>query len=68
VARLPRVVNIGDLKIIGLAQPKAAGQDPKAAAPPLTASSGPIRGELVLATYMYRPVGSPPAPKAPGAK
>jgi len=24
----------------------------------------PIRAELVLATYMYRPVGSAPAPKA----
>ncbi len=27
----------------------------------------PIRAELTLATYSYRPVGSPPAPK-PGAK
>jgi type IV pilus assembly protein PilO len=30
-------------------------------------SQSPIRGELTLATYSYRPVGSPPAPK-PGAK
>lgn len=28
----------------------------------------PVRAELTLATYMYRPVGSPPAPKPPGAK
>jgi type IV pilus assembly protein PilO len=27
----------------------------------------PLRAELTLATYIYRPVGSPPAPKAPGA-
>jgi type IV pilus assembly protein PilO len=52
VARLPRVVNVADLKMSGL----RAGRDPKAA-------SGPARAELVLATYMYRPVGSPPAPK-----
>jgi type IV pilus assembly protein PilO len=68
VARLPRVVNIGDLKITGLAPARPVVQDPKAAAPPPLTSSGPIRGELVLATYMYRPVGAPPAPKAPGAK
>jgi type IV pilus assembly protein PilO len=28
----------------------------------------PVRAELVLATYMYRPVGAPPAPKPPGAR
>lgn len=28
----------------------------------------PMRAELTLATYMYRPPGSPPAPKAAGAK
>jgi type IV pilus assembly protein PilO len=64
VARLPRVVNVGDLKITGIPAPP---RDPKA--PPAAAvASGPIRGELVLAIYTYRPVGSPPAPKAPGAK
>lgn len=54
VARLPRVVNVGDTKISGL----GAARDAK------VASAGPARAELVLATYMYRPVGSPPAPKA----
>jgi type IV pilus assembly protein PilO len=54
VARLPRVVNVGDMKISGL----GGGRDAKAAAP-----AGPARADLVLATYMYRPVGSPPAPK-----
>lgn len=59
VARLPRVVNVGDLKISGVGP-----RDPKdkAAVPP----TGSVRGEVVFATYMYRPVGSPPAPK-PGA-
>jgi type IV pilus assembly protein PilO len=28
----------------------------------------PIRAELVLATYMYRPIGAPPAPKPVGAR
>src|SRR5512145_1026242 len=28
----------------------------------------PVRAELVLATYMYRPVGAPPAPKPPGVR
>jgi type IV pilus assembly protein PilO len=62
VARLPRVVNVGDLKISGV----APSTDPKQKA----AAAGPVRGELTLATYMYRPVGSPPAPKpgAPAAK
>ena len=61
VARLPRVVNVGDLRITGIAAPR----DPKA---PVPTATGPIRGELVLAIYTYRPVGSPPVPKAPGAK
>jgi type IV pilus assembly protein PilO len=28
----------------------------------------PVRTELVLATYMYRPIGAPPPPKAAGAR
>ena len=28
----------------------------------------PVKADLVLATYMYRPIGSPPPPKNPGAK
>jgi Tfp pilus assembly protein PilO len=27
-----------------------------------------IKADLTLATYVYRPVGSPPAPKPPGAR
>jgi len=66
VARLPRVVNVGDLKISHVPPPR----DAKVAAP-----AGPVRAELMLATYMYRPVGPPPPPnpgapaaKPPGAK
>jgi type IV pilus assembly protein PilO len=66
VARLPRVVNVGTLKISGTSAGARDAKDPKAAA----AATGPVKAELVLATYMYRPVGSPPAPKpgAPAAK
>lgn len=28
----------------------------------------PVRAELMLATYMYRPIGSPPPPKPAGAR
>lgn len=63
VARLPRVVNVGDLRVTGIAAPP---RDPKAPAPPT--ATGSIRGELVLSIYTYRPVGSPPVPKAPGVK
>lgn len=28
----------------------------------------PVRAELILATYMYRPVGAPPAPRPAGAR
>src|SRR5437867_10887376 len=28
----------------------------------------PVRAELVLATYMYRPIGAPPAPRPAGAR
>ena len=61
VARLPRVVNVGDLKISGVG-PKDAKDTRDKALPP----AGAVRGEVVFATYMYRPVGSPPVPK-PGA-
>ena len=56
VAQLSRVVNVGDLRMSG-----GIAKDAKD-----KVSAGSVRGELVLATYMYRPVGSPPAPK-PGA-
>ncbi|MBI4627573.1 MAG: type 4a pilus biogenesis protein PilO [Candidatus Rokubacteria bacterium] len=51
LAKLPRVVNVNDLRLSGL-----------------RAGRSPMRAELTLMTYQYRPVGSPPAPKAPGKK
>lgn len=33
-----------------------------------TRPRSPVKAELVLATYMYRPVGSPPPPKPAGAR
>ena len=65
VARLPRVVNVGNLKISGVGKDARDAKDPKAAA--VAGPTGPVRAELVLATYMYRPVGSPPAPKSGAA-
>ncbi len=46
VSRLPRLVNVAEIKVSGLAKGRT-----------------PLRAELTLATYQYRPVGSPPAPK-----
>lgn len=51
VARLPRVVTIGEMKLTGLARAK-----------------DPVRAELTLATYVYRPLGAPPPPKPPGSR
>src|SRR3990172_8879786 len=34
----------------------------------LTNQQNPLRAEMTLATYTYRPVGSPPAPQAPRAE
>lgn len=53
IAALPRVVAVGELKVIGLGKAKNS-----------------MKADLLLATYTYRPVGSPPAPKpgAPAAK
>ena len=33
-----------------------------------TRPRNPVKAELVLATYMYRPIGSPPPPKPAGAR
>ena len=65
VSRLPRVVTVGDLRMTGTSGAPNATPNPKD-----KGAVGPVRGEIVLATYMYRPVGSAPAPKpgAPAAK
>jgi type IV pilus assembly protein PilO len=57
VSRLPRVVTVGDLRMTGTGAANTK-HNPKE-----KLSNGPVRGEIILATYMYRPVGSPPAPK-----
>jgi type IV pilus assembly protein PilO len=49
LAGLPRVVNVNDWRLTGLAK-----------------GARTLKADLTLATYMYRPVGSPPPPKAPG--
>lgn len=49
VARLPRVVNVKEIKLTALRRGRHS-----------------LRAELILATYQYRPIGSPPVPK-PGA-
>jgi type IV pilus assembly protein PilO len=61
VSKLSRVVTVGDLRMTGTGSGPNAKLNPKE-----KLSNGPVRGEIILATYMYRPVGSPPVPK-PGA-
>ena len=57
VAALPRTTTIGEFKLTGAAaepsRPVAAAKRPQHS----------LRAELTLLTYVYRPVGSPPAPK-----
>jgi type IV pilus assembly protein PilO len=50
VAGLPRVVNVVEWKLSGLQKGEIVN----------------VKGDLILATYMYRPVGSP-SPGKPGA-
>jgi type IV pilus assembly protein PilO len=80
VAALPRATMVGDLKLTGpsadASSPVSPGparslrpseeSRPRAS---VTAAGKPrrsVRAEITLLTYVYRPVGSPPAPK-PGA-
>ena len=69
VATLPRAAMISELKLTG-AVADAAHSGPGAARagrPDAAKSRRPVRAEIMLLTYVYRPVGSPPAPKPPGA-
>jgi type IV pilus assembly protein PilO len=74
VATLSRTTTIGDLKLTGAAAASArsgaAPAPPAAARPPgspdVASARRPrhsLRAEITLFTYVYRPVGSPPAPK-----
>ena len=77
VAMLPRATMVSDLKLTGAkaATPAAAGSSRSAEGvnrprPSITDAGKPrrsIRAEITLLTYLYRPVGSPPAPKPGGA-
>ena len=79
VAALPRAATIGELKLTGpkpeaprptpSPRPAGAGREPAAADAAKTVRR-PVKAEITLLTFVYRPVGSPPAPKpaAPGSK
>jgi type IV pilus assembly protein PilO len=71
VAALPRATMIGELKLSG---PSADASRPAGAIRPPVGSvvdgakaRRPVRAEMTLLTYVYRPLGSPPAPKPAGA-
>jgi len=65
VATLPRAATIGELKLSGKPEPPRPGPAPR----PGAAKAEPpkmlrrVRAEITLLTFVYRPVGSPPAPK-----
>lgn len=68
VATLPRAATIGELKLTG---PKpdtrpVTAPKPAAAADASKPPRRPVRAEITLLTLVYRPVGSPPAPKPAG--
>jgi type IV pilus assembly protein PilO len=71
VAGLPRATMIGELKLSG-AVADASRSGPMAGRPPVGSvvdgarARRPVRAEMTLLTYVYRPVGSPPAPKPAG--
>ena len=78
VATLPRAALVSDLKLAAAKTPVApapAGSGrtpvtpnrPRASIADTSKPRRPIRAEMTLLTYVYRPVGSPPAPKPPGA-
>jgi type IV pilus assembly protein PilO len=75
VATLPRAATIGELKLTATkpdsrpapaARPGDPARSGAASAPPRR----PVRADITLLTFVYRPVGSPPAPKpaGPGGK
>jgi len=78
VATLPRTAMVSDLKLTAAkaAAPASAsgGRTPVTPTRPrasIADTSKPrrsIRAEMTLLTYLYRPVGSPPAPKPAGSK
>jgi type IV pilus assembly protein PilO len=78
VATLPRAAMVSDLKLAAAKAPAAPApasggrtpttpNRPRASIADTSKPRRPIRAEMTLLTYVYRPVGSPPAPKPPGA-
>ena len=78
VAALPRAAMVSDLKLMAAkapvtAAPASGGRAPvtptrsRASIADTTKPRRAIRAEMMLLTYVYRPVGSPPAPKPAGA-
>ena len=73
VAALPRTTTIGEFKLTGL-PPEASRPTPSRGpgAAPAAADTAKkprhvLRAEITLLTFVYRPVGSPPAPKPAAA-
>ena len=78
VAALPRAAMVSDLKLAAAKAPAgptpASGgrtpvtpSRPRASIADTSKPRRPIRAEMTLLTYVYRPIGSPPAPKPAGA-
>lgn len=70
VAGLPRATMVGELKLTGASadplRSGAAGAARTTSAADAAKPRRPLRAEITLLTYVYRPLGSPPAPKPPG--
>jgi type IV pilus assembly protein PilO len=77
VATLPRAAMVSDLKLTAAKAPAppapaSSGRTPvtpnrpRASIADTSKPRRPIRAEMTLLTYVYRPVGSPPAPKSAG--
>jgi len=79
VATLSRAAMVSDLKLTGAkpptpapatggsVRPPAGSNRPRTSIADTTRPRRSVRAEMTLLTYVYRPVGSPPAPKPAGA-
>ena len=81
VANLPRAAMVSDLKVMAAkaatattpstpasgARPPVTPSRPRASIADTTKPRRSIRAEMTLLTFVYRPVGSPPAPKPAAA-
>ena len=79
MSMLPRATTVGELRLSTPPSPPRSGsprpESPRAPGPEpqggltITDAGRPrrsVRAEMTVLTYVYRPVGSPPAPKPPG--